>query len=174
MHHLKVYYKTTLQYELVQKFKYSDIKKIFAVDKIVLSSGIEKFSVKNFLVFSLFVRILTSQNGRIIPSNVDVTKSGLRIQKGDPVGYKVTLRKKEFFTFLYKISERPNGVAKQVNLSNNKQYDSFILNVKDLLTFAQLDKQYKYMQNLKNLNVCLTANSKKPKEWNFYLKLLNV
>ena len=174
MHHLKVYYTTTLQYELVQKFKYSDVKKIFTVDKIVLNSGIEKFSVKNFLVFSLFVRILTSQNGRIISSNADITQSGLRIQKGDPVGYKVTLRKREFFTFLYKITERTNGTTNQVNLSNNKQYDSFIFNVKDLLTFAQLDKQYKYMQNLKNLNVCLTANSNKPKEWNFYLKLLKV
>ena len=174
MHHLKVYHSTTLQYELIQKFKYSDIKKIFTVDRIVLSSGMEKFSVKNFLVFSLFVQILTGQDGRIISSNADITRSGLRIQRGDPVGYKVTLRTKEFFTFLYKITERTNVTANRVNLSNNKQYDSFIFNVKDLLTFAQLDKQYKYMQNLRNLNVCLTANSNKPKEWNFYLKLLKV
>lgn len=169
MGYAKSYYYTTFQYELVQKIKYLNHKHLFGLEKAVLSFNVKDVSWRKKLALPLFFQIYTSLKSHPITRHADSSKSGRRVQKGDLAGYKITFRKKELFTFFCKIAEKLNSNNKTYSLSD-KHYSSHSFEVKDVLAFAQLGPQYKYMQNVSNLHVCVVVKSRGSGELDLFLK----
>lgn len=169
MGYAKSYYYTTFQYELIQKFKYLNHKHLFRLKKAVLSFNVKDVSGRKKLAFPLFFQIYTGLKSHPIARHADSSKSGRRVQKGDLAGYKITLRKKELFTFFCKIAEKSNRNNKTDSLCG-KHYSSHSFEVKDVLAFAQLGPQYKYMQNVSNLHVCVVVRSSYFEELDLFLK----
>ena len=168
MGYYESYCATTFQYELIQKFRHLDHKRVFGFNKVVLSSNSKNFLLKEKLSFSLFLQIYTSHKGFSTSRHVDSSKSSIRVLRGDPAGYKVTLRKKELFVFFTKIAERSDKKGKTYS-SNNKPRNSYSSEVKEVLTFTQLEHQYKYMQSLSGLQISLVAQPHNPQELYFFL-----
>lgn len=170
MRYSKNYYKTTFQYELSQKFRYSDTEQLFRLKKTVLSAASKDFSTGKKLAFSLFFQMYTGQKSKLTSSNADSTKSGRRVMKGDPTGYKLTLRGKEFFMFFRKIVAKSGGKLKRAktNASKTNQCNSYSFKVKNILSFSKMENHYKYMRTLSDLHVCLVTEANSLEELNFF------
>lgn len=170
MRYSKNYYETTFQYELSQKFRYLDTEQLFRLKKTVLSATSKDFSTGKKLAFSLFFQMYTGQRSKLTSSNADSTKLGRRVMKGDPVGYKLTLRGKEFFMFFQKIVDKSGGELKyaSTNSLKNNHCNSYSFKVKNILSFSKMENHYKYMRTLSDLHVCLVTEANNSEELNFF------
>ena len=159
MNNLFAYYSTTLQYDLIQKFKYSHAKSIFALRRAVLSSARTSPSVEHFMSFSLFIQLLIGCKGFIKLSASNRLRTSFKIDKGDPIGYKVTLQGKELFIFFEKFVSLPNPEKINKNFSTKKCTITYSRKLVDLLRISQLERQYKYIKDRQDLNLFVLAKS---------------
>ena len=115
----------TLKYELCNKFAYKNISELPKLKKIILNFGCRTADLKHLSASLLALELITCQKGRIT-----TTKSPnllLKIKKGNPSRFKVTLKKKQMLNFLLKMII--NVFPKIKNFSKN----SLMLVVSDVV-----------------------------------------
>lgn len=170
---LFAYHDTTLQYDLIQKFRYSHAKSIFDLRKVVLSSTKASPSVEQLLSFSLFIQLLMGYKGfvKLSTSNNNRLRASFRTYKDNPaVKYKVTLRGKELFIFFEKFVSLPNPVnIINKSFSKIKCVSIYSHKVVDLLHRGQLESQYKYIKDMQDLNLCVLAKSSEQNALSFFI-----
>jgi large subunit ribosomal protein L5 len=170
MQNLINYQLKTLKHELVNKFNYTNTKKIPKLKKIILNFNCNSTDIKNLSASLLALKLISYQKGVLIYSKkANIT---LKIRKGNPIGCSVILRKKNMFQFIYKIQTEILPKLKNFEgFDNNKKISSksFYYNLKDLFAFNGLDRNYYLFSNLTNLNITFIANSKTNKELFFIL-----
>jgi ribosomal protein L5 len=93
------YYKQIIKQDFVNKFR---SKKVPKLEKIVLNFGCRNFSIQKFATTMLALEIITGKKGTVTTSKKPNIL--LKIQKGQPSGCKVVLRKKEVDSFLLRLN----------------------------------------------------------------------
>jgi len=83
------YYKQIIKQDFINKFC---CEKVPELEKIVLNFGCRSFSVQNFAATALALEIIAGKKGTVTTSKKPNIL--LKIQKGQPSGYKVVLKKK--------------------------------------------------------------------------------
>lgn len=170
---LAAYHNTTLQYDLIQKFKYSHAKSIFDLRKAVLSSTKANLSTEQSVSFSLLIQLLTGYKGsvKLSTSNSNRLRARFKNYKDNPaIGCKVTLRGKELFIFFEKFVSLPNPVnILNKSFSKIKCVSIYSQKVVDLLHRSQLESQYKYIKDMQDLNLCVLAKSSEQNALNFFI-----
>ena len=155
-------YKSRVQYDLINKFNYKNIQELPKLDKLHLSLSIKKVDI-NILVASLVaLELLSNQRGQLIKSKTLNTMS--KVQKGNPIGSKVTLRKEKLFKFLLKLKLRDNIY---VFPKSNKKNLSF--QIKNLMFFKEIETNYHFFKKLNCLNVTINMTSLTREEGIFLL-----
>jgi len=93
MRFIRNYTKNFVKYDLLLKFNdYKKISQIPKLKKIILSYEFKKYDFKLLLSSIVALELITSQQPCITRSKV--SNISLKIRKGNPIGCKVTLRKK--------------------------------------------------------------------------------
>ena len=168
MNILFAYHDTTLQYDLIQKFKYSHEKSIFDLRKVVISSAKTSPSVEYLVPFSLFIQLLVGYKGVTKLSTSNKLSTNFRTDKGNPRGYKVTLGGKELFIFFEKFTSLSNPVKINKSFSKIKS-STYSYKVKDPHHRGQLESQYKYIKDIQDFNLCVFAKSSEYNALNFFI-----
>ena len=96
MNSLEYYYKTIIKYDLINKFSYSNIKKIPELKKIVLNFGCKSSEIKELATSLLALELIINTNTPIFLTKSKQPNVLLKIRKGAPVGCKVILKKKNY------------------------------------------------------------------------------
>ena len=172
MNPLRIHHETTLQYDLIQKFEYSRSKPIFTLKQAVLSATTVNPSIDYFTALSLFTQIFVGYKGNVTLSTSNRLRLNLRIHKGDPVGYKITLRRKELFVLLEKLVGTTRTVNTNKIFSSKKCTSTYSFKVTELLRLSQLESQYKYIKNIQDMHISVLANSVEPNALKYFLKLI--
>lgn len=95
-------YKDTIIPKLIKELKLSNVMEVPGIKKIIINAGIGDFKDSESAVEG-FAQELTNLAGqRPTPRKAKKAISGFGIQKGDVVGYAVTLRKERMWVFLDK------------------------------------------------------------------------
>lgn len=168
---LEYFYLKTLQYDLLNKFKYSKTKNLPKLKKIILNFGCKTTDIKRLSASLLALELITQQKGKLTRTNRPNIL--LKLRKGNPVGCKVTLKKKQMFNFLEKLIieifpkiKNFNGLA----LSKKIKKNAFSYELHDTLNFNELENHYYLFNNLPKLSVTMVTTSNVKEELIFMIK----
>lgn len=175
MHFLNYFYKKTLKFDLINKFHYTDLKKLPKLKKIVLNFSCKTTELKTLATNLLALELITSQKGMLTISKHP--NLSLKIRKGNPTGCKLTLKKISMLSFLDKslndiFPKIKNFDGIRISPKLEKATLSFIL--KDTLNFSELTEHYYLFNNLSNLSLSFIMKSETKKEMLFLLKSLQL
>lgn len=171
MHYLEFFFFKTIKYELVNKFKYNNIKDIPKLKKIVLNFGCKTAEVKQLASSLLAIELITNQNGTFTRTkNSNIL---FKIRKGNPTGCKVTLQKFQAFNFLEKFLVEifpALKIFKGFKITKKIKKSFFSYELHETFSFSELESNYYLFNNLPKLNITLITNSKNKKELIYILK----
>ena len=175
MYFLNYFYTKTLKFDLINKFYYTDLKKLPSLNKIILNFSCKTTELKTLATHLIALELISNQKGVITVSKRPNLL--LKLRKGNPSGCKITLRRAPMINFLSKSFNETFPKIKnfneiQVNQKIEKNALSF--SVKDTLTFSELAEHYYLFNNLSNLNLSFITNVNTKEEMLFLLKSLQL
>lgn len=171
MQFLNFYFEYIVKYDLINKFNYNTINQIPKFTSIILNFNYK--NVKQSFSILLISNILLYKNSKIIKANT--TNLSLKIQKGDPILLQIVLTNKNLINlFLLKLLLQLNFNYKQLNISKPKKFvsskKSFLFTIKKSLVFPEIEKNFKFFNNLVDSQIIILTNTKTSNELIFLLK----
>jgi large subunit ribosomal protein L5 len=141
------------------------------LNKIVISAGISQnlFSKKQLLLYGLAFELISGQKPSLTRSKKSI--AAFKIRQNEPLGYKVSLRKRNMFNFLNiyinlvlpRLRDYQGFTLKKNKIEPNltkKKFQSFSFSCKELLLFPQLEQHYVLFQSLLGCNITLIISTK--------------
>ena len=171
MHFIEYHYTKIVRYDLINKFQYNNINELPQIKKIIINFGCKDFKIKNFAAILLALKLITTQSG--VVTRTKTPNIFIKIQKGQPTGCKVILKKTVMYNFLSKLlieifPNFKNLLKFKINKKTSKNF-SFVL-PKKLLLFNELKEHYNLYNMLSDLDITIITNVKTYKELFFLLK----
>jgi ribosomal protein L5 len=159
---LEHFCRKNLKYNFINKFDYKSLKSLFEFKKIVLMFKNENSNLKKIATHLLILELLTSKKGIFVKSKKQSVI--LKIKVGNPVGCKIILSKKIMFKFLKKLIFGVFLFKKNHILNLNKNKNSFLFSLKNIIKFFNYKKFYNIFSNLKILHLIIIININLKKE----------
>ena len=171
MNFLRIYYKKIIKYDLINKFVYKNNETVPKLINVILSFGCKNFNIQKFATTLLALEILTLKKSTISTQRKNVNVL-LKLQKGQPAGCKVILKKKEINIFLTKLHleilpKLKNFIGFKFQIRNSIFSLQLLHNE---IILSEFKNQYPLFSDLSNLNIHVFANSKNHKEFLFLIK----
>lgn len=165
-----IYYEQIMKYDSINAFTYKDLKKIPKLQTIVLNLGYQKSNFHRLISGLLSLELITSKKSKITRSkNINIL---LKIKQGNPVGCKITLKKKLMHRFYLKLI-----TSIFIELTDIKpprkleqSYKSITIVIKNPLIYIELEKHYEFFKDIPQLDVTFITNSQSENELFYFLK----
>lgn len=174
MHFLTFFDNQIIKHDLVNKYRYKNFTKLPKLKKITFNLSCINLNIQQFAVNLLALEIITSKKSCLTTSKSSNVL--LKVQKGQPTGCKVTIKKKHIYKFLEQLIL--NILPKFTNFSGFKiettsSTFSFKLFNKEIM-LPELEKHYPLFDNLPVLDIQITTNAKNYKELLFLAKAIKM
>lgn len=170
MHFIEIFNKKIIKHDLINKFNYTSIKNIPEIKQVTLNFGCKNFNIQKFATTLLALEIIAAKKGRLtIAKNANLL---IKIQKGQPAGCKVTLKKKEIYFFFNKILiEILPKVKNFTGFKIQTQASTFSFHIlSNEIMLQEFENQYPLFANLPHLDIHILTNAKNYKELMFLIK----
>lgn len=165
MNFFNEYNDNVVKYDLINKFNYKITKQIPKLESVTLTFKAKRYDLHTLLSCLSALNLISLQNPALNFSKI--SNISLKIRKGQPIGCKVTLRKKNLNKFLTVLLNKYQVKTTTNTTYNNERFLSH--NVTNVLIFSSLEKNYQYFKNLSNLNINITTNNCCTRELAFLL-----
>lgn len=167
---LRYFYFKILKYDLMNKFIYKDTREIPILEKIILNFGCKTAEIKQVVESLMAFELMTTQKGLF--TIIKYPRISLKIQKGNFVGCKVTLRKINMFSFFFK--SLIEIFPKFKNIMKFRVIKNFgcFYELYDVFVFSDLEMNYYLFSSLSKLEIVLVTSSKTLEEFLFILNSL--
>lgn len=173
---LESYYKKTIRYDLINKFNYiKNVNEIPQLKKIILNFGCKSVEVRNIASTFLALELITTCQVSLVKAKR--SNILLKVRKGNPVGCVVVLRKKQMYSFAFKLVSEvfPNLKGfKGISLSKKLIQPNFSFTIKDLINFTELEKQFYLFIDLPPMNVVFVTNTNTKQELKYLLQSFKI
>lgn len=171
MHYLENFYIKNLKYDLINKFFYTNTKKLPKIKKIVLNFGCKTTNIKIIATNLLALELISGKKGVLKTSRQP--NLVLKIKKGNPTGCALTLIKKFQIKFIYKILIEILTKIKQFDgFTFKSEKNCFSYTIKNSFHFSCFKDHYYLFNNLSNLNITIITDNFRKEETIFILKSL--
>jgi large subunit ribosomal protein L5 len=171
MYFFENYSYNIVKYDLINKFHYKELSKIPKLQAIILQFNLKKYDLKLLIVSLAALELITAQKGFLTKSKT--ASVSLKIRKGQPVGCKITLRKTKMFEFFFKLLNRIKIERKITNVKVST-LNTFSFKIPSILIFNELEKNYQFFKNLKNLNITIIMSTKNKEDFFFFLQTFKI
>lgn len=173
MHSLNQFYAKTLQFDLLNKFHYTNLKELPKLKKVILNFNCKTNELKTLSTHLIALELIADQKG--IVTTTKRPNLSLKLRKGDPIGCKVELKKAYRLNFLSRSLNEIFPHIKNFDMITFKEKTkrtnlSFV--IKNSLNFAELFEHYYLFADLSEINVSIVSTTKTQKELFFLLKSL--
>ena len=175
MHFFNYFCTKTLKFDLINKFYYTDLKKLPNLKQIVLNFSCKTTELKILATHLIALELITNQKGMTTVSRRPNLL--LKLRKGNPSGCKVTLRKTLMINFLSKGFNETFPKVKNFSgmmIHQKVEKNAFSFSVKDTLAFSELAEHYYLFNNLSNLSLSFLTQVNTREEMLFFLKSLQL
>lgn len=175
MHFLIYFYTKTLKFDLINKFHYTNLKKLPNLKQIILNFSCKTPELKTLATHLIALELISNKKGVITISKHPNLL--LKIRKGNPSGCKITLRKTSMINFLARSLNNTFPKIKNFNgivVNQKVEKGTFSFSIKDTLTFSELTEHYYLFNNLSNLNLSFVTNVNTKEEMLFLFKSLQL
>ena len=173
MSFLEHFHKKILKYNLSNKFIYKNTKDLPKLTKVILNFGCKTTEIKQLSASLLALELITQQKSKL--TTTSKPNILLKLRKGNPIGCKVTLQKKQMFSFLERIFidifpkiKNFKGLA----INKKMRQNVFSYEHHNIFNFNELEEHYYLFNNLPKLSATVVARSKTKEEFIFILKSL--
>lgn len=169
---LKYYYEIIIKHDLINKFHYSNIKKIPKLKRIVLSFGCNSSQLKDLTPALLSLELLTEKK-----SNLSKSKQAnivLKIKKGQPIGCYIPLTGTKMYKFLFILLVKVFPALKDfkgipVDMKN-LHTNTISFSINDLTVFKELNTHFYFYNKLPPLSITLVTNTNTKDEFIYLLQ----
>ena len=142
MNRLQARYKNEIVKSLMEKFNYSSVMEVPAIEKIVINMGVGD-AVSNSKVLDDAVNELTQITGqKPVVTRAKKSIAGFKLREGMPIGCKVTLRGEKMFEFLDKLVSISLPRVRDFRGVSKDSFDgrgNYTLGVKEQLIFPEIN-----------------------------------
>ena len=142
MNRLQARYKNEIVKSLMEKFNYSSVMEVPAIEKIVINMGSWRCSF-NSKVLDDAVNELTQITGqKPVVTRAKKSIAGFKLREGMPIGCKVTLRGEKMFEFLDKLVSISLPRVRDFRGVSKDSFDgrgNYTLGVKEQLIFPEIN-----------------------------------
>jgi len=157
---LQNYYRNEIIPYLKTKFDYKNVHEVPKLTKIVLNRTYgEKSNTKALQLALQELSAITGQKGVFTRSKKAI--AGFQITKGDILGIRVTLRKKQMYTFFHRLVHLSLPRIRDFQGLNPLSFDghgNYSFGIDDLLMFPELNPES--VQGSQGLNLSLVTSAK--------------
>ncbi|RHY03784.1 hypothetical protein DYB36_004906 [Aphanomyces astaci] len=160
MNYIKNHYNHNINYDLITKLNLNNIFKIPKINKIVLNIGLKNSNMEKKKMISIILLLRLIMNQQVLNTKSKKNNIIFKIKKGDIMGCKITLRKKNIYFFLEKliIFILPNIKDFKGFLINKKNINILNFRINNVLNFFELEKEFLKFQNLPSIDVNIHTN----------------
>ena len=174
MNFFKTYYKQIIRQDLINKFIFTNNKKIPKFKKITLNFSCKNLSIQKFAITMLALEIISLKKGTLT-----VTKKPnviLKIQKGHPAGCKVELKNQEIYSFLTRLNLEIVPKLKNFHgFKMEKQISNFFFQIpSNKITLKEFEDHYPLFSNLPALDINIFTTTKNSKKLIFLAKSIKL
>ena len=155
---IKKHYQNIISYDLLTKLRYKNIFQIPKITKICLNIGFKNANIEKKKLINILVLLKLITNQKPITTQSKKNNILLKIKKNSIIGCKVTLRKKNIYSFLEKliIFIIPNMEKKIKFNLKNKNILSF--QIKNILNFFELRREFLKFRDIPSIDVSIHTN----------------
>lgn len=170
MHFFECYFNNVIKYDLFNKFYFKNINAITKLKKVVLNFSINSSDFSSLITFLATFELIGNQKGVFTRSKT--SNIVFKIQKGDPVGCKIVLRKSNMYFFASKFTLYILPSFKKFDglFFSKKSKNSITLKFKNSLLFSELLSQYEMFKSLPFLSITFVGTSSSINELVFLLR----
>lgn len=164
------FYFKNFKYNFINKFDVDSLKKLPKFKKLVLSFKIKTPNLKLIALHLLALEFISGKKSSLLTTSKKQNLM-LKIKKGNPIGCKIFLSKKNLFIFLKKFSLNVlplNKLFNFVKIRLNKNCFCFVIG--STILFPELEKFFNIFTDVLKLNVIIVLNTNYKEEIIFILK----
>lgn len=172
MHFLEQFYYKIIKYQLINKFSYDNLEELPKLNKISLNMGYNSAEIEKIGSNLLALEFITKQKGVMeLSKDVNIT---LKIKKGNLMGCRVTLRKRNMLNLLdfLLIKTNSNFFLQYCNIL--KKFNTLKYKIKDPLIFPGIEKNYQFFHTLPGINITIVAILKDVNKKDFFFFLVSL
>lgn len=170
----KNYYKHIIKQDCINKFITFTNKDIPNIKEVTLNFGCKEHSTQKLAIIMLALEVIVKKKGTITTSKTPNVL--LKIQKGQPVGCKVTLKKNEIYSFIERLNLEIFPSLKNFSeLKTNRQQSNFFFQLqKNNIHLQEFERSYPLFANLPLLDINIRIYSKCNNEIKFLAKSMKL
>ena len=172
MNPFKNYYKKIVRQDFINKFKTNRDEKLPDVKKITLNFGCKGFTLQKFATAMLALEIIANKKASVTPSKKPNIL--LKIQKGQPAGGKIELKKNNTYIFINDLNLSVLTQFKNFSGFKIKNQAIFYQFPKNTFKLQKLETQYPLFSELPILDITIVANQKSTNKLRFFTKSLKL
>ena len=165
MNSLKEVYQKTIVPELMKEFKYSSIMEVPKLEKIVINMGVGEGSQDSKYIDAAVKDLETVTGQKPVVTKARKSIAGFKLREGYPIGVKVTLRGKNMYVFLEKLTKVSLPRVRDFRGINPKAFDGFgnyTLGIKEQLIFPEIE--YDSVLKIRGMDIVFVTTAKTDKE----------
>ena len=171
MHFFELHYRSIIKYDFYNKFFFKNIEDIPKLKKVILNFSLkEEPNLTVSLSFLSVLELISFQKGKLTSSKI--SNMTFKIQKGHPVGCKVTLRKYAMYSFIAKLVLQILPGLKQfkgIKLPSTS-INSLSFRLKNILLFPELLNQYELFKSIPFLHITFVSSSENINKLSYLLR----
>ena len=168
MNFINFYKKNVIQYDLINKFLYTNPSSLPKIKKINIHFVFKQPNITNTLTTLTALNLISLQKGTLIKAKKpNIT---LKIRQGNPVGCTVTLRRVKQDRFLNKLLNDIFNGKYAINYDTSFRHLIFSFNIKSTLLFNELKQNYRFFSKLPDLRINVFTTAKTKHEFKFLIK----
>ncbi|MFC7394857.1 50S ribosomal protein L5 [Scopulibacillus cellulosilyticus] len=175
MSRFKEKYKNEVVPALMEKFNYSSIMQVPAIEKVVINMGVGD-AVQNSKALDNAVEELTAIAGqKPVITRAKKSIAGFKLREGMPIGTKVTLRSERMYDFLDKLVSVSLPRVRDFRGVSKKAFDgrgNYTLGIREQLIFPEVD--YDKVNKVRGMDIVIVTTANTDEEAYELLRLLGM
>ncbi len=175
MSDMKKRYREEIVPAMMKMFNYSNVMQVPRLEKVVVNMGLGE-ALENARVLDTSIEELSRITGQTpVLTRARKSIANFKLREGNPIGCRVTLRRKRMNDFLYRLLNIALPRVRDFKGVSPRGFDgrgNYTLGVREQLIFPEIS--YDDVEKIKGMNITIVTSAKTDEEAKELLGLLGV
>lgn len=165
MNHLKEKYKKQIVPELMEKYKYTTVMNVPALEKIVVNIGTGDATTNSKLLEAAMNELELITGQKPVATKAKKAIAGFKLRAGQPIGCKVTLRGENMYNFLEKLISIALPRVRDFRGISPRAFDgrgNYTLGLTEQLIFSEIE--YDNIVKVRGMDIVFVTTAKSNEE----------
>ena len=175
MSDIKKRYREEIVPAMMKMFNYSNVMQVPRLEKVVVNMGLGE-ALENARVLDTSIEELSRITGQTpVLTRARKSIANFKLREGNPIGCRVTLRRKRMNDFLYRLLNIALPRVRDFKGVSPRGFDgrgNYTLGVREQLIFPEIN--YDDVEKIKGMNITIVTSAKTDEEAKELLGLLGV